>query len=482
MEVGRRIECSSRKGTVRYVGTVEGHGGEWLGIEWDDLDGGKHDGCVNGKRYFVTKHPRNGSFIRGSAVVIGCNFLEGVHKRYVANNAEEQETETLSSKVVELVGMNQTAERQKKIFNLTTIVLDSRNICEPPPCGTERFQYCRDLNLYNNLLHKWEDVKEILAYFPVLEELVLRRNRMDEMSDDEISEWPVTDRLKNLILSECGISMETMSNVLHCFKNVTELHALKNSLTSVSLPDPIAERLEQLDLEGNPLNRFTNLHGNFKNLKKLSLRDCGLLNLDIVQSKSSFPLLEILNLKGNNFCSWDVITELQALPSLTILYIDTENFSCIRDIEVHEVIIAKLPILLDLNRFDVCQVERRSAEIRFLTKYFILPEDQLIPHKNDLNRLVKKYGAPAVEGPRRCLDVVPLCISYNEQTIERKLPLTITIHRLISIVSRQFLLDPLTVSMELVREDYIIALDNPMRVLGFYSPEANDVLRLTTVE
>ena len=40
-------------GTIRYVGPVDGTSGEWIGVEWDDVDArGKHDGVSDGRRYF----------------------------------------------------------------------------------------------------------------------------------------------------------------------------------------------------------------------------------------------------------------------------------------------------------------------------------------------------------------------------------------------------------------------------------------------
>lgn len=50
--VGTRISHSGSLGTVRYVGSVDGTQGIWLGVEWDDLKRGKHDGVKDGRRYF----------------------------------------------------------------------------------------------------------------------------------------------------------------------------------------------------------------------------------------------------------------------------------------------------------------------------------------------------------------------------------------------------------------------------------------------
>lgn len=53
--VGNRIECCGHFGTIKYIGPVEGHPGVWLGIDWDDIERGKHNGTVNGIHYFDTR-------------------------------------------------------------------------------------------------------------------------------------------------------------------------------------------------------------------------------------------------------------------------------------------------------------------------------------------------------------------------------------------------------------------------------------------
>lgn len=39
--------------TIRYIGEVQGSKGkQWLGIEYDDISLGKHNGELEGRRYF----------------------------------------------------------------------------------------------------------------------------------------------------------------------------------------------------------------------------------------------------------------------------------------------------------------------------------------------------------------------------------------------------------------------------------------------
>lgn len=51
--VGQRRSFDGHLSTIRYVGTVQGTTGDWLGVEWDDASRGKHSGEHKGVRYFT---------------------------------------------------------------------------------------------------------------------------------------------------------------------------------------------------------------------------------------------------------------------------------------------------------------------------------------------------------------------------------------------------------------------------------------------
>lgn len=74
MEIGNR--CCIRlpnkpvqRGTIMYKGRLDGKNGYFVGVKYDEPYG-KHDGCLNGKRYFETL-PKYGSFVTPSAVEMG---------------------------------------------------------------------------------------------------------------------------------------------------------------------------------------------------------------------------------------------------------------------------------------------------------------------------------------------------------------------------------------------------------------------------
>ncbi|EGB07928.1 hypothetical protein AURANDRAFT_18035, partial [Aureococcus anophagefferens] len=56
----------SRPAQVRFAGATHFSSGAWIGVELDAVDG-KHDGVVNGRRYFQCDAAR-GLFVRPSHV------------------------------------------------------------------------------------------------------------------------------------------------------------------------------------------------------------------------------------------------------------------------------------------------------------------------------------------------------------------------------------------------------------------------------
>lgn len=77
-------------GTVKYVGPVQGHEGTWVGVEWDSAEG-RHDGTVNGVRYFETKLANSGSLVRPRNLSPGVTLLEALSLRYKTAAAPEQQ-------------------------------------------------------------------------------------------------------------------------------------------------------------------------------------------------------------------------------------------------------------------------------------------------------------------------------------------------------------------------------------------------------
>lgn len=55
IRIGSRIQVGKDRATVKFIGSVKGTQGDWLGIEWDDAPRGKHDGSHKDTRYFTCR-------------------------------------------------------------------------------------------------------------------------------------------------------------------------------------------------------------------------------------------------------------------------------------------------------------------------------------------------------------------------------------------------------------------------------------------
>lgn len=287
--------------------------------------------------------------------------------------------------------------------------------------------------------------------------------------------WRDVNHLRDLIISDCDLSSESVFNVLCYLPSLRSIFAVGNRFSYFRVPD-LSDSLTSLDIGSNRIRCLSSISGNLKRLEKLSVAGCGIEKLEIIDGQ--FPNLSILNIKDNVISDWDSINQLQRLSKLSVLYIDCEHLRCAPGIDVHEVVIAKLAGLIDLNRFEISSVERQSAEVRFLDKYFAADDAVKAVHSEDIERLKKIHGTGAVDTKSYGLDVLALSISYEGATVKRRLPLAITVQKLMEMVGRVFSIGSLSVRLELDKGGYKIQLDNPIRTLDFYSPEPGDIIRL----
>ncbi|CAB3406508.1 unnamed protein product [Caenorhabditis bovis] len=493
VRIGDRVRVDDHLAVVRYIGNVDGYGDQiWLGLEWKDPKRGRHDGCVKGRRYFQTRHPTGGSLTKIENVQLPCDLLAEIKSRYIESDDGVQDQIDLAqtTKKIELVGMRKTATQQANIEKLVNIVLDNRSVGEAPPNDAPMFRQCKELNLYANLVYKWHTVKHMLKFFPKIQELNLRRNWMIDIDEDRelvmeeqtFGVAPFSETCTKLILSECD--MKASSNidaVLRRFPACVELVAFGNELAEFGLDAAQAARLTCLDLQGNPLRSLSAIKGIYANVRCLNVAKCEIRRIG--DFSEAFPNLEFLNLRENLIAEWNSVNSLQKLNKLKNLLIDHRNFKLAPGINAFEVFIAKLPNLMDFNRFDVSEVERRSAEIRFLNNYFGIKDEELRnEHLHDIQRLVKIYGEPTVDATTKGLKVVKLRIEYGNRVETRNLPLAMNVQKVKDMLSRLFKIgNSQDIAIYLVmcenHKQHRIELDNPLRELGHYSPsEERDIL------
>ena len=91
---GQRVHSSTdprRVGTVKYAGNVEGYSGTWVGVDWDNEGDGKHDGSINGFRYFQARSQKSASFVRAHNLSPGISLLQALKLRYQSHSTKQDE-------------------------------------------------------------------------------------------------------------------------------------------------------------------------------------------------------------------------------------------------------------------------------------------------------------------------------------------------------------------------------------------------------
>ncbi|KAM3716151.1 AP-1 complex subunit [Dirofilaria immitis] len=423
--VGDRIEAGGNRGVIKYIGAVDGYDGEWIGIDWDNPERGKHDGFLNGKRYFQ------------------------------ANN----------------------------LWELRVIAIDNMKVAKAPPTSCALFKYCTELNLYNNLLSQWCDLLDILCFFPSLRFLIAGRNYMEREMKSVVDKRIVSAPITILALGECRIDENTARKIMHFFPHVREIHLDRNDLKCFD-PGEYGRNLESIDLEGNPINDFANLHvlSTLPNLRNLNLINCGLHHIHIPDSVK-FSSLSSLNIKDNPIKDKQWISELAKFSKLERLcYSCSDNDNADFGIDLREIIIASIPQLKFLGNSEISSVERHSAEIRFLNKFGASPMTE--ENRSIVKRLIEVHGQPIDSSFMPCggMDLLKLRLSYDGKIVERSLPTTVTVQRLIGIVSRLFHLDARKISLQVCDcHGFMMNLDKPSRSLDFYSLSDGNTIYATIV-
>uniref|UniRef100_A0A183U0L6 Ubiquitin-like domain-containing protein n=1 Tax=Toxocara canis TaxID=6265 RepID=A0A183U0L6_TOXCA len=369
------------------------------------------------------------------------------------------------------------------LWKLSCVVLDNKNVAKPPLADCPPFESCKELNLYNNLIAKWSDLFAILDFFPSLLYLNVRRNIMEPRmsSVDRKVKSPVI----LLVISECHIDEETAKKLMQIFPRLAELYISRNGLKYFD-PGDYGRNLTVLDLEGNPINDFTRLHNlaSLPRLVSLNLTECGLTAIRL-PDPVGFYALKTLIMRNNDVHDWESVSEIAKLPALQqLLYNGNWQVKPEFGLDVREVLIAKLPKLIDLERSEISPVERRSAEIRFLNKYSVSPVCQ--QHVNDIERLKRVHGEPDIvnQTMNLGLSLIELNVTLDCKSVKCSFLTSTTVARAKGIIARIFHANPRKISLtaECGSERFRLELDNPLRSIDFYSLADGDTVIVTVSE
>ncbi|CAG8476019.1 13404_t:CDS:10 [Ambispora leptoticha] len=369
--LNKRIQFEDQLATVRYIGPVPPTKGDWLGVEWDIVSRGKHDGVHEGIRYFTCSVPNSGSFIRFSSKVnTGRSFLSALTERYIGDNDDapnktainetpydaQKDLESIywagNTRIeVEALGWEKIRRKQRHLDRLTEVGLSFEQISNAGAPG-EIETVCPnivDLNLSKNLLSDWNTVAQICAQLKKLEVL----------------------RLKQLeILEPC---LKNLQNLQVGFNNIKHLRdeTAANSNENENLEKIKGfDNLKVLNLESNIIEDWREIErlAHLKNLEILYLN--GNLIKEIHYNghdKMEFASLRSLNVSDNNIESWRSVDELNKFPALKELRIKRNPF--VKDIKSDEAtitVIGRIKALTLLNGSIISPGDRVDAERYYL--------------------------------------------------------------------------------------------------------------------
>ncbi|KAL5511371.1 hypothetical protein ACEPAH_4587 [Sanghuangporus vaninii] len=418
-KIGRRVSLHGSRGTIKYIGEVQGTNGTWLGVEWDDRTRGKHSGEKNGKQYFACSVPGSGSFIRpSSAISYGQSFLSALVSKYVElpRSSGQKETVILGSSSgaieVEAIGLDKVRGKLARLEHLREISLDAEEVAYADSPG-EIMRTCpnvRSLDLSNTLLASWDAVAVIANELPALRELSLNSNRLSSLNDTTNLRSAFTS-LEELRLNETFISW---AEVVLLFTVMPRLRVIElgynnmERLGSTELRDQLSgTKLEVLNLDENKLHDWNDVMeaiAPFKKLARLIITANRLQRIpQTPTTQIALPNIKYLGLQDNLISEWRDIDSLNVwLPNLKTLNMDGNPIFS-RSTDFRQQVIARLPNLEILNGTAVSVKERTDSEIYCLNqtaRNSQISAEERIREFPRWNELCAKHGAPEKNAAR----------------------------------------------------------------------------------
>ncbi|KDP45616.1 hypothetical protein JCGZ_17223 [Jatropha curcas] len=392
-KIGQRVHSTSdrrRIGTVKYVGPLQGHPGTWVGVDWDNGEG-KHDGSVNGVRYFHSRLERSGSFVRTQNLSPGISFLEALHIRYRSESTKEEEDEmyVLSSSnkrvSVELVGKEKIQDKLSRFEELKGASLPYLGVSTTgnPTDISNLVPNLKELDLTGNLLSEWKDVGTMCEHLPALSALNLSNNIMSQ----SITGLPQLKNIRVLVLNNSGINWTQVEVLNHLLPVIEELHLMGNGICTItSTASSIVQgfdSLRLLNLEDNLiaewneilklslLKSLEQLHLNKNNLKRIFYPGADIMDKLLGGSeshlKTPFQSLHCLLLGANKLEDLASIDSLNSFPKLVDIRLSENPITDTgRGGIPRFVLIARLSKVEILNGSEVSPRERKDSEIRYV--------------------------------------------------------------------------------------------------------------------
>lgn len=509
LEVDVRIRIGQHCGTIRYIGEVANTDGEWIGVEWDDPQRGKHAGTVNGVEYFQTRAENAGSMIRPEKIPTFWTLLEAIHDKYIVTqdtlrmDAEmmKEVQKQLHASLFEVVGMEKIGGKQSNLNHLVdvSVAYSPVNSAGDLSC----FKSLRSLDISATLIWNWKIVGDIMAQIPTLEEINLSNNRLARPTDEEISSLVIKfHNLKKLILKKCALGswpeLVRLARMWPLLENLSLEDNDIRTITEESYEFGLTQ-LHSLDLQNNRINSPDAIHalGHLPALRQLSLNANGIEEIGFpgdcphTEKTALYPKLQTLYLRENPIrdqCA--AFNELDKLAALEHLTMDPDARVSYEETVAR--VVGSIAGLKMFNRSTITEKLRRDSECDMWKMYAV----QWSLVRNDAQqlkaffkshrmypRVMDRLGSPEHILPdnRKVSNMLNLHL-LNERTGEtrqKKVPKRINLQTLENLIMKLFGPpdhDPLQLSLLDRKRDVRIPLNNHGKSLDFYSVEDQDTI------
>ncbi|KAI8914650.1 hypothetical protein EDD86DRAFT_199806 [Gorgonomyces haynaldii] len=477
--VGSRIVIDGFPATVRYVGTLKGKSGEFMGLEWDDPTRGKHSGVYQGESYFTTTVEGSGSFVpSGRSFSTGKGLLDQLKRKYI--NTESDTTIQWGNVKVESKGWEKISKRVEQLDTLVEIGLSGQEISHRgcPEGELQRtLPLCEDIDLSRNLFENWQQVAEICAEMPKLRILRLSYNRLN-MS--QITPPNAFASVRILTLAHCGINWNTLCSSVRLMPHLNELFAGFNQISELSSFDAQDwHNIETLNLEHNQIKDFS-LLGSLTSLSSLILAGNP---LESIPKPNGFQGLKFINLNETKISEWTQVHLLNDFASLVEIRLShvpvmqqvTERISTLS---------GRLRKATKINGSQITPKLRKDAEIWYLNQCALVQEQPDFAQKHpNYSYLCEIYGTPVAAKPITFKDtMIAIKLSNGVQTIEKRISPKLTVRALKQIAARvlypQKWQQAVNSDLTWTQKNIELVLDDPMKPIESFGVAEGDVLLL----
>ncbi|XP_066325083.1 tubulin-folding cofactor E-like [Miscanthus floridulus] len=488
--LGQRVHAAGdprRVGTVRYLGPVEGHAGDWVGVDWDDGAGGRHDGSLAGRRYFVAAGECSASFARPTALSGGISLPDALRLRYLVQDFTKEEQDemyvfsTSQKRVsVEFVGTDKVQEKLNNFNELTSASVSYMGVSSigAPDELKSLVPNLRLLDLTGNLFSQWQDISSLCQALASLEVLNLTNNTME----NDVVETPMLENIRILVLNNCGVTWELVEKIKVSLSCISELHLMSNRLNMITSPDGKFVQgfntLRLLNLEDNHIDSWDEIvkFSYLRSLEQLHLNKNRLKHVKYPSNLSTDGLLDdaaavpfenfqVLLLGSNDIDDFSSVDSLNLFPNLRDVRLsDNPIADPAKGGAPRFVLVARLVKVGILNGSEISPRERRESEIRYVRLVMGKIESN---DPEEIKRLHPRFAelksfhgiedekpTSSTSGPQKMasglISVTLKCVGPSmgeKQPLTKKLPPTTTVGKLKSLCESFFKLKDLKVRL-----------------------------------